>query len=566
MSYVVNNAHWFVLLIGALVFFHELGHFLVAKAFDVKVVRFSLGFGPKLVAFTYGETEYTISLLPFGGYVKMVGEDPNEVAAEDDGRALSQKPLWQRSAIVIAGPVFNMLLALVIYAVMFGGAHTFGATKLGIVTAGEPAYEAGIRPGDKIVAVQGREVERWEQLQAAIAAHPLENLAVTYEREGVRHEAQLQTQARGEEDVLGQLNQRGKAGISLQFVRPRLAIVDPTGPAARAGVLTGDVVTAVDGTKVEAWHELRAALQRAAAAGRREVALALLRGQVPIEVRIAASSVPEPLAEERFSDANLPGKDGYLGLVSQDVVVARVEADTPAARAGLRPGDRIRTLVVHAGEAQGGAVVRRPVGVWGVDLAAFGLTEATQLGLEVQRGHDVQTLTVHLVARNEVDEYHQARPVLILGAQNAEDTLGVYTYEAPVRPLAAIAEAARQVGDDATLIGRGIYKMARGEVPLKSMGGPIMLFVIAEKSAKRGWESFGRALAMTSVNLGMLNILPVPVLDGGHLLFYAIEAITRRPPSLRVREAANFVGLALLLALMVVVFRNDISRFLLGAA
>jgi regulator of sigma E protease len=140
-----------------------------------------------------------------------------------------------------------------------------------------------------------------------------------------------------------------------------------------------------------------------------------------------------------------------------------------------------------------------------------------------------------------------------------------YTYERPVGAGEAFVEAYKQVGEDMSLIGRGIGKMVQGDIPMANMGGPIMLFVIAEKSAKRGWSSFMRALAMTSVNLGLLNVLPVPVLDGGHLLFFGIEAVTRRPPSVKVREWANTIGLGLLLLLMVVVFRNDVMRFLLHA-
>lgn len=141
------------------------------------------------------------------------------------------------------------------------------------------------------------------------------------------------------------------------------------------------------------------------------------------------------------------------------------------------------------------------------------------------------------------------------------DLIAPYTYDRYVGPIEAATEGGRQVWATMALISRGIGKMVRGDIPMASMGGPIMLFVIAEKSANAGWTTFLNSMAMTSVNLGLLNILPVPVLDGGHLLFFAIEAITRRPPSVRVREWANMVGLGLLLLLMVVVFRNDVMRF-----
>ena len=568
MAYVLQNAHWFVLLIGALVFFHELGHFVVAKAFDVKVLKFSLGFGPKLIGFRRGETEYTLSLLPLGGYVKMVGEEPDEIEAQDEGRALSQKPLWQRSAIVIAGPLANLLLAFVVYLTMFVGPQTFGDTRLGIVTPGEPAYAAGIRPGDRIVEVDGEAVTRWDELQAAIAAHPDAPISMTYERGGVRTTVPVRTESRAEADAFEQMNRRGKAGLSLMYVQPVLAVVDPQSPAAKAGLSDGDRVLEVGGTPVAAWHEVRAQLV-AQAMGGAPVKLLVQRGQERVAVALQPGPYPQGLggaADERFSDANLLGPAGYTGLVSRNVLVAKVDPASPAARSGLTPGDRVRTLIVTRDGPEGRSVQRRPVGVWEVDLAAFGLDNTTELALEVQRGVSVATVAVRLQARDDTDEFKQVHHSFVLGAQNDGDSLGTYTYDAPVGPVLAVTQAAKQVGEDMGLIGRGIVKMVRGDIPLKNMGGPIMLFVIAEKSAKRGWQSFGRALAMTSVNLGMLNVLPVPVLDGGHLLFYAVEAVTRRPPSQRLREIGQMVGLGLLLLLMLLVFRNDIGRFLLSGS
>lgn len=568
MAYVLQNAHWFVLLIGALVFFHELGHFVVAKAFDVKVVRFSLGFGPKLLGFRRGETEYTVSLLPLGGYVKMVGEEPGEVTAQDQGRALSQKPLWQRSAIVLAGPLANFVLALVVYVAMFIGPQTFGDTRLGIVTPGEPAYNAGLRPGDRIVAVGGQEVTRWDEVQAAIAARPNAPLDVTYARNGVRTTVVVKTESRPEVDAFNQLADRGKAGVSLMYVRPVLGIVDPQGPAARAGLVDGDLVVEVGDRPVGAWHEVRSELL-AQAIGGAPVRLTVQRGEARHKVLLQPGPYPKGLSgadAERFSDANLLGPVGYTGLVSRNVVVAKLDPASPAARAGLRVGDRLRTLIVTRSAPTATSAERRAIGVWEVDLAAFGLDNTTELALEVQRGVEVATVAVRLQAQDDTDEFKQVHHSYVLGAQNDGVSLGTYTYEAPVGPVLALTQASKQVGDDMTMIGRGIVKMVRGDIPLKSMGGPIMLFVIAEKSAKRGWQSFGRALAMTSVNLGMLNVLPVPVLDGGHLLFYAVEAITRRPPSPRLREVGHMIGLGLILLLMVVVFRNDIGRFLLGAS
>ena len=260
MAYVLENVHWFALLIGALVFFHELGHFIAAKAFNVKVLRFSLGFGPG-VGLRFGETEYRLSLLPLGGYVKMLGEVPDaDIPAGEQARAFANRPVWQRAVIACAGPLFNMLLATTVYFVMFVGSHTFGDTRLGVVTPGEPAWNAGLRPGDRITRIMGQAVSQWDDLREIIASRPAAQLSLTYERNGVTHDVNLETVTRAEENVFQETESRGKIGVSLQFLRPIIAIPDAQSPASLAGLQTGDVIDAVNGTKVQAWHEVRAAL------------------------------------------------------------------------------------------------------------------------------------------------------------------------------------------------------------------------------------------------------------------------------------------------------------------
>lgn len=562
MMYVLQNFHWFVLLIGALVFFHELGHFVVAKAFNVKVVKFSLGFGPRIVAFTYGETEYTISLLPLGGYVKMIGESPGELeAGEDASRALGARPLWQRTLVVLAGPAFNLLLALLVYLGMFVGSNTFGDTKLGIVTEGDQAWLAGIRPGDRITRVNGEAIDRWDALRDAIASHPNDTLQLTYVRGNDTATVPVHTGSRTEEDAFSQPLNRGKMGVSLQYVLPIVAVIDPTSPAATAGLRTGDKVVRVAGQAVEAWHELRD--QVAKAAGQNSIHIDVERAGGPMSFSLTPGPFPQGLGEPVFSAADVPRAAGYTGLISKDVIIAEVDPGTPAAKAKLEVGDRVLALTLTG--AQASQPVRRLIGVWNVDLVAFGMDTNQHMALTVQRGAAVTTVPVALESHDEDDELKNAHRTYIFGARNDSALMDVYTYQRPVGLFEAFGQAAKQVAEDMSLISRGIGKMVQGDIPMANMGGPIMLFVIAEKSAKRGWESFMRALAMTSVNLGLLNILPVPVLDGGHLLFFGIEAVTGKPPSLKVREWANTIGLGLLLILMVVVFRNDVMRFLFHA-
>jgi len=559
LTYIVENMQWFVLLIGALVFFHELGHFLVAKAFDVKVQKFSLGFGPKLIGFTRGETEYCVSLLPLGGFVKMLGEGPdNDIPPEDLPRAFRSKPLWQRSLVVLAGPVFNFVLAFFVYLAMFTGPQTFGDSRLGLVVPGEPAWRAGLRPGDKIVSAAGEPIERWGDIQEIISARPGQVTTVVYERGEESFEVELTPSPLESANVFNEKVVVGRIGISPQYLKPIVAVVDAESPAALAGVQSDDVITRVDGKKITAWHEARAAL--AAIAENADVTLGVRRGEKELELTLTPTTdAPEGLDTGLFSAGDTAW--GYTGLVSKETIIAKIDNDTPAQAAGLQVGDRLlRVTSEYEGDRR-----ERAVGMWSVDFVAMtGVDARSEFILTVQRGREIIKRNYRLLAREEKDDFKNVRTTYIFGAVNDANVLGTYVYERPVGLAEAAVTAVAQVGEDMTLIGKGIVKMVQGVVPIDSIGGPIMLFNIAEKSAKHGWTAFLRIMAIISVNLGLINLFPIPVLDGGHLLFFGVEALRRRPPSLRVREVANMVGLALLLMLMVLVFHNDIVRYILG--
>jgi regulator of sigma E protease len=543
--YVLENMPWFVLLIGVLVFFHELGHFLIAKLFGVKVLCFSIGFGPRLLGFRYGETDYQVSLLPLGGYVRLLGQLPgSDVAPADEACALYAKPLYQRSAILFAGPFFNFLLAFFIYWAMFTGLRTFGDTRLGVVTEDGPAWQAGLRPGDKVTAIDGRVLGDWGDLQEAISARPGEALAITFERDGATGQATLRPERREGADLFDQPASRGHVGISLLYVTSRIGVIDAASPAAQAGLRTGDRLIEVGGRHVEAWQEVRAAL--ASASG----AIAVRYKRAGIEQRTVLTPSGPPIAEG-FSGADAAG--GYTGLVSQESLVAEVEPATPAQEMGLQVGDRLLRL-----ETDGGV---KPIAMWAIDLGQ--LSGTARFRLHWQRGTALHEGSFELLQRTETDELRHARTRYIFGAKNAEDTVDTYQFDRTVGWGAAAVEAATQVGSDAALIGKGLGMLLRGMLPLDNVGGAVMLFVIAEKSAERGWRHFLRMMALISVNLGLLNLLPIPALDGGHLMFYALEAVRRRPPSARLLHVANTVGFALLVLLMLVVLRNDILRYVL---
>jgi len=366
MMYVVQNIHWFVLFIGALVLVHELGHFAVAKLVGVKVLAFSFGFGPRLFGFRRGETEYKVSVLPLGGYVKMLGEVPGqEIAPEELPRAFSSKSLWRRTAVVLAGPVANFVLAWVLFVGLGIGNHTFGDTKLGTVKVGEPAWEAGLRPGDRIVAVDGAPMRDWESLQQAIATRPGQALTVVYERDG--HESQvIVTPAVHEEtNPFKEVEERGRVGISPNYVKAYLGIVDTDSPAARVGLKTGDLIVKVGKIPVNAWHEVRQAVAKLKAG--EPVKLTVKRGEQELAFAVVPEAAPAGLEIDLFSSADTDAPWSYTGLVSQESLVKAVEPNTPAATMGIQAGDRLLRLMMKKGEQ----VVERPIGVWFIDLMAF---------------------------------------------------------------------------------------------------------------------------------------------------------------------------------------------------
>jgi regulator of sigma E protease len=344
---------WAVLVLGVLIFVHELGHFLVAKRAGVSVLKFSLGFGPKIAGFTRGGTEYLLSAIPLGGYVKMLGEDPKEEVADLE-RSFSAKPIGWRSLIILAGPGSNFLLAIAIFWVVFMVGVPTLTTKVGEVMEGFPAREAGLLRGDRIVGIEGQPIEKWEELAKQIHQSPGRPVRLTVEREGKRF----------------------------------------------------DVTVAPKATKQK----------------------------------------------------NLFGEEQEIGLL------------------GIAPAEEF-------------------------------LTERTN-------------------------------------------------------PITAFGRAVYKTYDLSVLILVTFGKLLQGVVPAKTIGGPLLVAQMAGEQARLGVLNLLFFTALLSINLAILNLLPIPILDGGHLFFALIEAARGKPVSLKKREMAQQVGLVLLVALMIFAFYNDIFRLL----
>jgi regulator of sigma E protease len=438
----------FVVTLGVLVVFHELGHYLVARLAGVKVLRFSVGFGRIVWSRRMGadRTEWALSVVPLGGYVKMVDEREGDVAPADVPRAFNRQSVWRRIAIVAAGPIANLLLAVVLFAA---------------------TYVAGI---------QGQ--------RALLAAPP--------------------------------------AGT----------------PAAVAGVADGDLITAVDGARVRSWQDARWRLLKASGEG--DVAMTVERPDGTTALRT-------------LSLASLSGSDwegNFLGKLGLKIdlgapVVRETVAGKPAVIAGLRAGDAI---VAINGEA-----MRSPSDVAAITNAHAG----DALQFTVRR--DGKLFDAQVIP--EASE-QDGRRVGIAGMRLAVDPAQAERVALTVRygVVDAVVEGARKTWELSVFTLKMLSRIVTGDASLKNISGPLTMADYAGQSAQAGALTFIGYLALISISLGVLNLLPVPLLDGGHLMYYLAEILKGSPVSDRVLEVGQRIGMAVLAMLMALALFNDLSR------
>lgn len=450
----------FVVLLLVLIFVHELGHFVAAKLLGVKVERFSLGFPPKAISKTIGETEYQLAWLPLGGYVKMYGEDPTSdevIPPEMEKRAFSHKPPWAKIIIVLAGPVANLVFAAILF---WGLIWLVGIQHLvptvGPVTPGSPAAQAGIQMDDQIVAIDGAPVSYFDALDTALAESGGRDISLTVKRgNGLKETFKLTPTRTDTKDLFGDPLIIYDVGINHRM-KPVISRVSAGKPAAVAGLKEGDLILSIDGQSTPDWQDV------------------LLAIQGPPDARYATSPQSvRPLVFEISRD----GKTEILNVTPELVTGLNAEGD---------------------------------------------VTYNPMIGMEART------------------------PILTesIGFFKAAD-LG-------------FSEAANMIG----LTVRSVQKLVTGQVSAKTLGGPILIAEVTGDKARAGLVPLLNLAAFISINLGILNLLPIPMLDGGQLVFFVLEAIRRKPLSLRFREVTQWVGVVFLGLLMVLVFYNDIGRLI----
>ncbi len=421
----------FVFVLGVLIFVHELGHFLMARRIGVRVLTFSLGFGPKLASFRRGDTEYCISAVPLGGYVKMAGETPEDPRTGQPDEFLS-KSKWQRFQVLVMGPVMNILLAIVLmWVVLMQGARVPAfldrAPVVGAVETGSPAERSGIRPGDRIVRVAGREVPTWELFSMAVGTRANRDIPIEIVREGRSIRLAVTPDSRTKYEV-------GDIGV-FPDVHPRIGQVVAGEAAERGGLMAGDVVVSFDGRTISYGSQLTEAIAKSA---NRTVVFGVQRAATHVDVRVT------PM---------LRGKKGWVGISVID-----------------------------------------------------------------------EFKTVHL------------------------------------GPWAAAKMSLQRNYEFGGLIFRTLVGLLTRETSPRQLMGPVAIAQLSGESAALGWIALFSLMASISLNLGILNLLPIPVLDGGHIFIMALEGLARRDFSAKVKEGMLLAGFTLLMMLMVTVIYNDLTR------
>ncbi len=610
-----------ILVFGLLVVFHEFGHFIVARWMGVKVLAFSIGFGPTLVAWRRGDTEYAIRWLPLGGFVRMLGDDPMAPIDEEvarDPMAFQNKPVWRRSLIIAAGPLFNFVLPLL---VLFGSALVYEnelvSTRVGTVVPGGPAAEIGLQAGDRIQSFGGVPVESFDDLVREVSKHAGQPTPVVFERAG-----KVETRTVTPREVVnaaaaevGLVERVGRILLYPGEMVPTVA-VEQDSLAYRIGIRSGDRIRSVNGEPVQSWSELE---RRIANAGPgRDLAIGYtplaLQGAVPrsqwresfrsahkgAEKTANFATLPEP-----FSAPKLGLRPGYR-LVGP--IVQGSQEDT---HVGLQPGDELLQLDGADIGSLEDAIERqkRPLEAvlvspdykgWSPDqrqshLQAAAVPHTLLVRHQVREVERTRLLALVLgttkpvsvtekwlvgqpsarmwVERGWWDRPAQwqlkvqldknDRPDLALDLASLVDrnTPEMVSNPRPVRH--AMQVAGEEFLRGATVILVTVRELFRGNVPVKEVGGVVRMAQMTSEAADHGAEAVLRLIAWLSINLGILNLLPIPLVDGGHLLFLAIEGVRRRPASLRTRQLAAYAGLTFLGILFLVVMKNDLQRVLM---
>ncbi|MDA8793238.1 RIP metalloprotease RseP [Bacteriovoracaceae bacterium] len=519
----------FCLFLAPLIFFHELGHFLFARLAGVRVEVFSIGFGPKLLHKKIGDTVYTISLIPLGGYVKMFGEDPlkaEELSAEEKEVAYTSKSKWARFWIVFGGPLANFIFAYVIYFFLLLGGEKVPSPKIGYVDQSHSYYNIGLRTGDILKEVNGYEIASFDDLNSI--GDPVEDIKV----------------ARGAREIKLNMNDVSK----IDFVQSIMKM----GAIFRAPLLVDNNNNKFVVSGYENFYNLSVSLEELESIfienGSVYIHAIEKDAEYKVTDKVINSKSTKTISLKQTEESNLLGD--YLfdsGYYSLDMVVKSIVMSSPAEKIGLKKGDIL------------------------VSLNGVKLTSFEKLRNQLQRYIDQEEeIILESIQKGELNSFSFKPDIKMVGEQKIA-SIGIYSMIEYIAPQMITTPSKGLIGSFSHAFERtwqgmvGVTlmfkKLILGEVSVSNLGGPLAIGKVANDSFYMGISMFMRLMAMISINLGLINLFPIPVLDGGHIVFILFELVNRGPLSKKKIQVAQQFGLSLLLGLIVVALYNDFSNF-----
>jgi regulator of sigma E protease len=504
----------------------------------------------------------------------MFGDDPTAQIEDDQQKfSFTHKPVSQRFAIVLAGPIVNFLFAIVLFAMIATMGEQALAPKVGDVDAKSAAYAQGFRPGDEILSVAGEPVTTWDEMQSKLQASGDRTVAVEVKHDADKTTLQVTPKLTANKNPLSWDRTIGEVeGLSANSKSSFVGVMGPATLAGQAGLKSGDHVKKVNGQAVTMWRDLLASVDASVASGAPvtfEVERGLLDEQTADKPQTVTASIATQAAKGKTGEEALRA----LGIEYPQLYLAATSKDAPAAKAGLQAGDRI--VSIDGVKVQSFEQIATIIRSYGDKLpkdapAAGGLssvfsskpeTPAAPLNVVFARdGVEKTAALVPIVKKrmdangNEERRYEIGISPLIVDAMPATVTLDFKN------PISVVGRGIEQTMKWTSLTVLSFVRLFQGEVSPKNVGGFFSIGAMAKKSWQIGAPQFLHVMAIISINLFVLNLLPVPVLDGGHLVFYTIEAIKGAPLSMRKMEIAQQVGLVLLLGLMVFALFNDATR------
>lgn len=542
----------FVILLGVLVFVHELGHFLVAIWCGVRVEVFSLGFGKKIFQYQKGDTNYCISLIPLGGYVKMYGEQPGDEIPEDQKKfSFTHKKVSQRLAVVSAGPIMNLLFAFLVFMVVAISGEMFKAPYVGEVSPSSYAEKIGFSSGDKIIEAANTSVKTWDQFQDVLDQNLDQNIKIKIQKENTTttQDLDVKVAAKNNPNVVSTKKFIGEiTGLSLFSYAPVVA-VSADSELYKQGLRYGDRIESINNEKIVNFRDLEPTLKKIANSSQEKNSVTLKFAIVRDEMDSKKKQQKEIAITTAIKQEGLTLAS--LGLESTQLYIDKVMPDSPAEKAGIKRGDKI---VKIAG---------RDLLLWDEILNSIkGFKEEDKtLNLEIKR--DNELIKVSIIPQ-------MTTHMTMHGTEDKRFTIGITPYLMYSQPETVILSETSFSGiihrgfektwDVSVMTVLSFVRLIQNQISPKNIGGIFSIAQAANETFKMGLSAFLQMMGLISINLFILNLLPIPVLDGGHIVFYTIEAIKGSPLSLNKVEIAHKVGMILLFSLMIFALFNDFKR------